>query len=544
MKNCNFAPFVKRTKMKHIIIYFNVILCSILFVQAQTLQEGIKQFENENYSAALNTFSKLNTADPKNSIYAYYIGEVHYALENYEAAKSAYNTGLSVNSKCDECKIGLGKLEVDKKNLNEAKKLFDNALKGNSKNHSIIAMVGDAYLYNKNPQPTLALEYLTKARDLDPKVAKYWIHKGDANLLADDLGAAMTSYEVAVEKNKNEPETYIKMARIWNSSGKYELAIEKLESAIKIDPNYALAYKELYESYIKSRNFSKVIPVLEKYVALAGNDVGAKVRLVKFLCFQAKDYERAIEEGNKIIKSNPDEYTIYRWLAWSYAETGKSQESFDANKMLFKEVGKIADRKLYTSDYEYYGKAASKLKKMDTAEWAYNKVIELDSSRTYEIFGVLAKSYYDNKDYVNAEKYYLKKDAIKKLNNSDLYYLAQAQFQTEAYSRADSNFAKVLEITPNFSTAWIMRAKCNANLDPDNIHFLAKPYFEKYIELSEVDKNKDNVKKNLILSYKYLGVYYVNQNDNNNAKVYFAKVTELDPADQEALDALRILNKK
>ena len=56
----------------------------------------------------------------------------------------------------------------------------------------------------------------------------------------------MTAYETAVEKNKNEPETYVKMAKIWSSSKKYDLATEKLESAIAIAPDYALAYKDLY----------------------------------------------------------------------------------------------------------------------------------------------------------------------------------------------------------------------------------------------------------------------------------------------------------
>ncbi|MEO6189729.1 MAG: tetratricopeptide repeat protein [Saprospiraceae bacterium] len=528
--------------MKKLILSFSILIISILGVNGQSLEEGIRQFENENYDAALRTFAKLNATDPRNSIYAYYIGEVQYALENYDGAKSAYNTGLSANSKCDECKIGLGRLELDKKNISEAKKLFDSALRGNSKNHGIIAKVGDAYLYNKNPQPQIALEYLTQARDLNPKIAKYWIHKGDAHLAADDLGAAMTAYEAAVDKNKNDPETYIKMSKIWNSSGKYELAIDKLQIAIKLDPNYALAYKELYESYIKSKNYSKVIPILEKYVSLAGDDIGAKVRLVKFLCFQAKDYERAIEEGNKIIAVHPEEYTIYRWLAWSYAETDKPAESFESNKKLFKAVESNPSRKLFPSDYEYFAKAAAKLNKLDTAEMAYMKVIELDSTRKYEIYGLLAKAYYDAKDYSSAEKWYLNKNTLKTLNNSDMYYLGLSQFNAGAYSRADSSFASVLSITPNYANGWLMRAKCNILLDPDNIHFLAKPYFEKFIEIAELDKEKN--KKNLILAYNYLGVYYVNQNDFVSAKSFFIKTIELDPADVSALDAMRILNKK
>ncbi|MFN8280069.1 MAG: tetratricopeptide repeat protein [Saprospiraceae bacterium] len=545
MKKRNFAHFQEIPSVMNRLLYFVLtLMISVLGLNGQTLQDGIKQLENENYETALNTFTKLSNADGKNALYQYYIGEVYYALENTDAARTAYNKGLAINPKCDECRIGLGKLEIDKKNLAEAKKQFESALKGNGKNHAIIDMVGMAYLYNKNPQAQQALEYFTKARDLDPKIVKYWIHKGDAHVLADDLGAAMTAYEVAVEKNKNEPETYVKMARIWNSSGKYELAIEKLENAVKLDANNALVYKELYESYIKSRNFSKVIPVLEKYVALAGDDIGAKVRLVKFLCFQAKDYERAIEEGNKIIKTNPEQYTINRWLAWSYAETNRAQESFNANKQLFDTAGKNPEIKLYASDYEYFGKASAKLKKMDTAEWAYKKVVEQDSSRQLDVYGILAKAYYDNKDYVNAEKYYVAKNNLKKLNNSELYYLAQAQFFNEAYSRADSSFAMVLESTPNYAPAWIMRAKCNVNLDPDNVNFLAKPYFEKYVEVAEVDKAKEYVKKNLILAYNYLGVYFVQQNDNTTAKSWFARTITLDPNDATASDALRILNKK
>jgi hypothetical protein len=60
--------------------------------------------------------------------------------------------------------------------------------------------------------------------------------------------------------------------------------------------------------------------LLEKYIQLTGTDIDAKVRLVKFLTFQAKDYERAILEGEKILLTNPDQYTVHRWLAWSYAE--------------------------------------------------------------------------------------------------------------------------------------------------------------------------------------------------------------------------------
>ena len=89
---------------------------------------------------------------------------------------------------------------------------------------------------------------------------------------------------------------------------------------MKLNTDYAPAYKDLYELYIRERKFDKVVPLLDKYVTLVGNDIDAKVRLVKFLCFQAKGCDRAISEGQKLLTTNPEQYTLYRWLAWSYGE--------------------------------------------------------------------------------------------------------------------------------------------------------------------------------------------------------------------------------
>ncbi|NOT36146.1 MAG: tetratricopeptide repeat protein [Saprospiraceae bacterium] len=530
--------------IKKLILGLNMLFFSVLISNAQTLEEGIAQLENENYDAALKIFMKLNASNPKNSLYAYYMGEVHYATENYAGAKDSYSAGLAANPKSDECKIGLGKLALDANNMMEAKKNFESALKGNSKNHAIIAKVGAAHLYNRNPQATKALQYFTEARDLDPKVAKYWIYKGDAHYANNELGPAMTAYETAVEKNKSEPETYMKIAKIWNSSGKYDLAIEKLENVIKLNPNYALAYKELYESYIKSRKFDKVLPILEKYVSLTGSDVGAKVRLVKFLCFQAKDYERAIVEGKQLITSNPEEYTINRWLAWSYFETGKFAESYSSNQMLMNVASTDTLKKLYGSDYEYMAKAAFKLNRLDTAEWAYLKVIELDPSRELDITALMAKAFYDAKNYAKAESWYVKKNGFKALNNSELYFLGLSQYNSEAYSRADSSFTKLLEITPNYALGWLYRARCNYELDPGNVNFLAKPYYEKYVEIASLDTKAASTVKNLITANDYLAFYYVQKDDLVLAKMHYGKILELDPTNTTAIDNLNKLNKR
>ncbi|MBK7231216.1 MAG: tetratricopeptide repeat protein [Saprospiraceae bacterium] len=543
MKNAIFASFknnlVSMNKKILLYLFFSI---SGISLTSQSLQIGIQMLQNENYNGALQAFSKLNASDPKNPIYPYYIGEVHYAMENNSAAQSSYQAGLNISSKCDECKIGLGKIELDKGNVTEAEKYFDSALKGNSKNHRIIAMVGDAWLFGRNPQPVKALEYLTKARDLDPKIATYWIHMGDAQYVKKDLGSAMTAYETAVEKDKNDPETYLKMAKIWAAGNKYDLGIENLEKAIALKPDYALAYKELYEQLIRNKNYNKVIPVLEKYVALTGDDVDAKVRLIKFLCFQAKDYERAISEGIKVLNAHPEQYTIHRWLAWSYGEMENYQESYNQSKLLMDAILQDTSRKSFSSDFEYLAKASMKLKKYEEADIAYGKVIEFEPSRAPEIYGLLAKSYYDEKNYAKSSEWYLKKSQSQPLNHTEQYYLGLSKYYMGEFKLADSSFAIVLIATPNYAQGWLWRARSNTSLDSAQLQGLAKPHYEKYVEIASTDPERN--KKYLIESYRYLGTYFVQREENNAALPFFEKIKALDPADKEAEFAIKILKGK
>ncbi len=528
--------------MNKIFIFFTAVLISAAgTVNSQSLADGLKHLENENYQAALEIFQKLGNANPKNAEVCYYIGEVYYALEDYPKAKEAYSKGLVRQSKSYHNLIGIAKLALDNGDVKNAEKNINTALKGNGKNAAAQALVGTTYLYSKNPNVDKALFHLIKARDLNPKQAKYWIYLGDAYLKKGDNGNAMTSYETAVEKDRNDPETYVKMSRIWAASKQLPLAIEKLESAIELAPDYALAYKELYELLIRNRNYDKVIPILQKYVQLSGTDVDAKVRLVKFLCYQAKDYEKAVEEGTKLLATNPEQYTLHRWLAWSYFELGKYQESVAASSKLFEELASDKSRKAYPSDYEYYAKAAAKIGDWETAESNYKKLMDLNPEKQSDICAMLAKAYFDGKQYPKSISWYYKKSESAPLNSTELYYLGLAQYYSDQFASADSAFAKINEMTPSYAQGWLMRARVNNNIDPERKLFLAKPYYEKYIEIASSDFEKN--KKNLIEAYEYIAYYYVANDDKIKAKSYYEMILSLDPANGQAASAIDVINK-
>lgn len=525
------------------------LVLGMQYAQAQTISEGLKFLENENFTSALNTFKSLATKEPTNPIHHYYIGEVLYVTEDYVGAEKSYAEGVKINNKAPECNIGLAKIKLDQGKSVEAQAIFDAVTKANKKSASAFGLIGHTLLNNKNPNATKALEYLIKSRDMDPKVALTWSDMGDAYKLNQDLGNAMTCYESAVEKDKNNLKALMNMAEMWAASKQMELAIKKLEDAMKLSPDYAPAYKSLYELYIRARKFDKVTPLLDKYVSLVGTDVDARVRLVKFLCFQAKDYGRAITEGIKVLTTNPQQYTLHRWLAWSYYEKENFQESYDQSKKLFESAEKDPSRKLFPSDREYYAKATYKIGKLDEAAIAYEAVLVDEPNKAHDYYGNLAKSYYDIKNYEKAIMYFEKKGAVKPLNIADLYYRGLCYFYSNKYVEADSSFSKVLSANPNYPQGWWMKVRVAKIQDTTTVNrlWMAKPMYEKFIEYgatafsSDPGKNK-SLKSNLIEAYNYLAYYHVQNNDYESAKFNYSKLIELKPDDAVAVENLRILN--
>lgn len=544
-------------------VFFAIIFSSFFFLgNAQSLQEGINQMENENYATALTTFNNIARNNPKDAEVYFYIGEVHYKMENYTEAEKAYRKGMSVDAGCVPCNVGVGKLQLDKGNPSEAQKYFDIAVRSNKKAASTYGFIGDAYLYSKKPNGAKAIEFLTKARDMDVNKAVYWSHLGEAYQLVGDNGEAMSAFERAVEKDPTNAEAYIQMARIWARAKQVDLAVPKLEEAIRLSPNDARPIKDLYELYIQQRQYAKVVPLLEKYISLIGTDIDAKVRLVKFLTFQAKDYDRAISEGEKLLLTNPDQYTLHRWLAWSYTSKAKQLEidqetdtsitdemikmnyakGKEQSNKLFDAVAKDNNRKVFPEDYDFWALSTLKTGNIDEAAHIYRKYIEFDTSKAPDVYGTLAKTYYDSANYLQAIAYYKRAAAIKPLTITQDFYLGQSYYVTKQYEGADSSFVRILELSPTYAVGYQMRARIADKIDStDNKLYLAKPHWDKYLEIAEPEQAK-NI-KGIIEAYEYLGVYYGQTNDLTRAKEIFQKLAAIDPGNETATYNLAILKR-
>ncbi|KXK40918.1 MAG: tetratricopeptide repeat protein [Saprospiraceae bacterium] len=511
---------------------------------AQTdLAPGIRMIENENYGEATAYFEKISKEEPKEGLPIYYLAKIKYKLEEYQAAAALFDQAVKVDKKCVLCTIGQGQMLLEDGKTEEAEKKLSYISLRNKKSAAVQAAIGDVYLYSRKPDYKMAIEYLTKARDIDPSIGAYWAHLGDAFDADNQAGNAMNAYETAVKKDNKNVEAYISMAKIWRATDNRDLAISNLLQAVKLAPDYAPAYKTLYETYMRFGMNDKVLPILEKYVSLAGTDELAKIRLLRFMVTEARDYDRAIELGDELKRTSSD-YSINRWLAYAYA----NKEEFEkANEYMMQLDSSIASGtgEQYDADIYYKGVIAMGLKDYDKALGYYHQMWKKDSTGRDEVLGNLAKKFYDEKDYENAIRFYKEKAKYHDLQVIEQYLLAGSFYAKKDYEASLLEFKKLTEISPNYAMAWYNIAKCVEKRDPDHLTYPAMENFKNFLTvIDETPMEQRTPYINYIIdAYMYLGYGYVNADDNKLAKEAFEKVLVYNPEHAKAKEYVELLSK-
>ncbi len=524
---------------------------------AQTADEISTAIEKEEFGAARKMCQQLIAKDAKSSEGYFFMGETYYENEKADSAQYYYTKGLAANDNAALCLIGQGKLLLDQGKSLEAQKNFEKAAKWTrNKNAYVQYQVAKAYLdanfqkayKDRDYAPTYAtqaIEWLDKAIATNPKDGNFFSLLGDAYFFKKEAGTALTKYEFATDKNKKDPKNYVKRARINKSAKIFKDAEANLNECLAIDPNYAPALKEMTEVYVSSGQYSKVAPILQKYTDLiktsGKDDIEARMRLVRYLCYYAKDYKGAIAEANNILAASPQP-TMYRWLSWAYTNQAKATEKESPataaedfkkgaeNAKLFLE--KKGDNKVIVSDYDNYMQCAFKTKDFETASKLGQEVLALDSTRT-DIYETIAKGYYDAGQYDKAVAAYDTKVAKTKATTTDYFYIAQSYMALKKLAEAEGAFAKLTELSPTYLFAWTQRAKIAEIGDPELKTGAARVFHEKVIELAKADEVKN--KAQLIKSNYFLGLCNATvTNDYPKALAYLNEVMRLDPANVDS----------
>jgi TolB-like protein/Flp pilus assembly protein TadD len=209
-----------------------------------------------------------------------------------------------------------------------------------------------------------------------------------AKNVADALQAKLTGSEKssiakAPTENPEAYELYLKGRFFWNKRTGADLrkAIEYFNQAIAKDPNYALAYAGLTDSYLLLPNYGgtptqEVLPraraaakkALELDDALA--EAHASLGLLATLEF---DLSRSISELERAIQLNPNYATAHHWLALSLMSLGQFDRAIAEGKRAI-ELDPLS--LIINADFSsiYFN-----ARRYDEAETQARKTLEMDS---------------------------------------------------------------------------------------------------------------------------------------------------------------------
>jgi len=563
-----------------------IVLLFSMFLSLNAQNNIGKDYYNVNeYELAKKYFLQNLSVNPAEA--NYYLGEISYSEGDMEAATNYYNQGLQ--TKLDPyCRIGLAKIDLKAGKKVEAASTFISMQKKYPKEVDILIPIGYAYLDNKiMPEVESLLAEMIKIDKTNPRM---YVLEGDKLKVEDKIGQAAGKYEMAIHFDENYAPAYIRIAEVYEKINP-QAAIGKLKELLELKPNYTIAYRYLGRIYNSNGYYPSAIDAFKTYFAAENYTLDDISRYASALYFN-KNYEEAMAMIQKGLAIMPDHFVLNRLQMYIAANTLNVETGFSLNvetglqyAKKFFALKNQKDAAFLLSDYTQYALLLKEAKMYDEAMEQYKHALQMDGA-AIEIYkeiahiaatkklNYLAAEYYSNYitksgdkvealDYLQMGKYYYSAGSIRTaadtaniLNrHNDMSFIStisQNELQKDSLLQsaslfiekavkyyliqADKAFSMVIEIVPESYQGYLWKARTNSLLDPDSENGLAKPHYEK---LLEVIADRDDLKSINLEAYQYLGFYHYIKNDTPNIILYWNKVLELDPENNNAKEVFK-----
>jgi len=536
-------------KLKLALIAF-LLTGHIYSLLAQEESDGFAKLNQKEYSKAKQIFSGLLKKNPENAVAYYGLGESYFYSGSIDSAKSSYEKGIEASSSYAGNYAGLGKVKLLSSPA-QAESLFKDAVKKSKKDATAIVAISKTY-YTQTPKNlNEAKRYADMAIGVDPNNAAAFYMNGLIELDKGNHGEASLQLERAIYFDKNLYDAYFLQSEIMVAAQNMPQAIEYIKKVTLINPEYWIAFKKLGELYYDNQKYADAVTNFAVYFKNVTNDTD--ITHYAYSLFFNKQYQEAREMIDRLVQQNPNDYVLLRLLGYISYET---KDLVNGKKIMDKLFSLIPADKILTDDYSYYGKMLSASGNDSLAIVNYQLALKNDSNQ-FQVYDDIARSLTKLKKYEEALQYstkYLRKKP--NLTPLDYFQLGKAYYSTgnnlnvktdslkqlELYQIADSLFKQVEVYTPNSYLGPFWRARANSSIDKETTLGLAKPFYEKSLEILIKDPVK--YKKELSEIYNYLGFYFYVKEDKPNSLENWKKLLEIDPENLKAQEVIKSLEAK
>jgi tetratricopeptide (TPR) repeat protein len=601
-----------RMKLSRVLLLTGLFSIFIIHdIKSQDLATAITYTKSENYDEAEQIYKQIINNEPNNSKAYFFYGEnilLNYFSDTisnslFTASKQArelFNKGVQVNSSDPLNYIGLAKVAFFNGNDSEAERLREKAKSLlppykkvkkilNPKDYAYaLAKIAESYIRGRDVDTSRALPLLREAVKIDKTNPDIYIILGDVYILVNDGTRSIYNYKMAQTYDPTSPTANMKIGSIYVRGLNLMAAIPYYEEAIKLDADYAPAYRELGQLYSMAGRYDQSKEYFKTYLDLTKGNIPAKIRYVNAL-FYAKEYEEVVKTVEEIFAVDKTRNYLNRIAAYSCYEMEngdmnkalnyintlfktlpeenliKKDFTYDAKILLRKNAGfpkmlqdsmrieselDAAYKNLENARSQNKAKWRSKIdslnnrkiqlneeiknaeKEIDQAFVAYDKALKFDP-KDINLLSEIAYNYYSYKKYEGAAKTWEKMLDLGRNDVSNYLQIGRAYYMAKNYLKADSIFKIITQKFPDNLESYLMIARTYSQMDPDSKRGLAKPKFETFIQKASVDTVQNA--KELVEAFQYLGYYNLKKENYNDANYWYDRILTIDPKNSDFL---------
>ncbi|MDE7375284.1 MAG: tetratricopeptide repeat protein, partial [Muribaculaceae bacterium] len=263
-----------------------------------------------------------------------------------------------------------------------------------------------------------------------------YILEGDMLFAQKAYGDAATKYNQAINFDKDNPEGYVKYANTYFYVSP-QFAIEKLNELLALQPNSALAQRELAEKYYNANQWTKAAEQYGKYINNPNHFPEDKARYAVLL-YASNEYQKSLNVANDILKSNPNDFQSQRLQMLNLAALEQYEAAQQAAAKFFSLTEK-GNAKFTPNDFTTYGNVLQKLGQTDAAVEQYQKAYNLDPTRL-DILKLISAAYNANKDFTKAADVFQQYIDLsgEKASLNDIYLLSNRMLRAAATTENDT----------------------------------------------------------------------------------------------------------
>ncbi len=527
----------------------SLFIGSSLIASADGYKDGIEYFKADQFDNAKEILTKnLNNPGTDKALSYYYLGAIDLKNGDKAAAKANFDKGVAANSGCAFNFVGLGQLDLLNGNVKAAEDNFKKAANINKKDAEISVLIARAY-YNADPTKYAKeiQKYIDKARkDSKNQEPSIYIFEGDRLMDQNQVGDAAGQYENAIYWQADNSEGYVKYANAYVGVNP-GFAIQKLEELVALQPNSALAQRELAEKYYENDQWRKASDTYGKYIQNPNHFPEDRARY-SVLLYYGENYQPSLEIAESYLANDPNDFLMNRMKMLNLAALKRYDEAKTAAEKFFTLKGYFSG-----NDYITYADILNALGYPDAGIAIIEKGAN-DLPDNLAMQQKLSETYLTAKRYADAATSYdryidAKAKTEEPVTVTDYFagggryltYAASTDSLPEAAAAAAKGVAyidKGLAEQPNNPSLVRRKAQLIMVGNGKEMNQAAANEYLRLIELLDMtpdSKNPNNPNNDIAYyknAYQMLGIYYDGIKDTDNAVKYFSLLLELDPENE------------